>query len=407
MSTPRSGLLRNVSFLILWSGQLLSQAGTSVLTVAFLWEAAHSGPGFAGIGGLVLTLPQLLSLVAGPIADRVHRIRLMQSIDFARALLAGGGAVLAAMPHVSFWWLAVVVFGLGAGGSLFSPAAMAVLPSVVADADLAGANGLNIAGTQVASFVGYLCGGLLVALGGLHLALLVDAVSFAFSVVSLALVRSHGSPAPPTDGGRLAGPLDGLRLALRDSAVRTLLTIGTVTNLLFAPMVVGIVVLARALHFNPSAYAALEATWSLGGLVGAALAGTAVSRLGALRVVGPVGAAGGVFLIAAAFIGGGAPAAVGLFVGAGTNAMANTVWFTWVQRRIPDHLRGAVLGVAFALLGTAVPAGIALYTPLSGVLPAGAALVLAGVSLLGSGLLFAVPGPARRLLIITFEHRAR
>ncbi len=91
-------LLRNRDYMLLWSGQTLSQLGSETSTVAYplLVLALTGSAAKAGVVGLAKWLPlALFALPAGALADRMDRKRLMITTDAIR--LAGAASIVAAL----------------------------------------------------------------------------------------------------------------------------------------------------------------------------------------------------------------------------------------------------------------------------------------------------------------------
>lgn len=404
----RAGPFAHVSFLALWWGQLVSQAGSSTVAVALLWQAARTGREAVTWAGLAMTLPPLTAFVMGAFADRLPRVRLMQGVDLARALVAGAAALPAVHRRLGMADLVLAVAAIGLGGAVFAPAEAALLPSVVAPEERTAAYGWNLVGSQLAAVAGLPLGGMLVAAGGVTLPLVADALSFALSAGSLSLVRPGESrrtdDGSPIEAGGRAPWRAVVALLLADRPLAVMLALGAGTNLLFAPMAVGVAVLAHALALGPRTYALLETAWAGGAILGGAVAARVARRWGERAAVGPIAAAGGTILFLAAVVGGPVAAAAGLFLGAGANAVSNAVWFAWGQRRIPDGVRATAIGMALSLLGGMVPVGVGLYGLVAERWPPGTALALAGISLAFAGAAVAVgKGPVGRLLAPTLE----
>lgn len=123
----------------LWTARTASQAGDVFNTVALsLLVLQLTGSGL-GVSAVVLAeiLPVLaLAPLAGTLADRFPRVRLMIGADLLRAGLAG------ALPFVAGNAVAVyaVAFGMSVGAVVFNPAANATLPALVDDQELVAAN---------------------------------------------------------------------------------------------------------------------------------------------------------------------------------------------------------------------------------------------------------------------------
>jgi MFS family permease len=178
--------------MLLQLGQLLSSAGTSTASIAFplLVLAVTHSPAKAGIVGFARSVPlALFALPVGLAADRWSRRRLMILADGTRVLAIGSLAVTILLDRVHFWQVVVVAFVEGSGTALFFGAQPGALRAVVPPRQLPAAAAAETGRQAVVRLAGPPLGG---ALFGLARALpfLVDALSYAFSTLSLIAMRS-------------------------------------------------------------------------------------------------------------------------------------------------------------------------------------------------------------------------
>src|SRR2546426_643457 len=131
----------NPAFARLFAAQLISFAGDWFATVAVLGLALEvtGSPVVASLFLVVQTgLFALASPVAGVLADRFDRRRLMVGADLLRVPVALSFLLAR---DASTLWIAFVAAGLLAiGASLFEPTSSASLPNLVDDEDLPAAN---------------------------------------------------------------------------------------------------------------------------------------------------------------------------------------------------------------------------------------------------------------------------
>jgi hypothetical protein len=185
-------LRRNRDFLLLQLGQLLSGAGTQSGLIAYplLVLAVTESAAKAGVVGFARALAAtVLALPAGVVADRWHRRWLMVAADGVRVLAVGGLAAAILADRVAFWAIPLVAFVEGAGAAVFSAAQAGALRAVVPVRQLPAAAGVQTGRQAAVMLVGPSVGG---ALFGIARALpfLADAVSYAFSTVSLLAMRT-------------------------------------------------------------------------------------------------------------------------------------------------------------------------------------------------------------------------
>src|SRR5206468_3585172 len=141
-STSPFVALRSRNFRLLWSGQLVSTAGSMMQSAAILWHVALLAPagrrGLAlGLVGAVRILPIVaFSLVSGVVADAVDRRRVMLVTQTGMASAAALLAAYAFSGNQTLW----PVYALAATGAAFGafdgPARQSLFPSLVPREDL-------------------------------------------------------------------------------------------------------------------------------------------------------------------------------------------------------------------------------------------------------------------------------
>ena len=168
VSPSFSDLLQQKSFIRMWCARLLGTAGMQMLMVAVGWQM-YDLTGSAwdlGLVGLYQFAPALLlMLVAGHVADRVHRGRIVAA---CLLLQMGVAAVLVLSTHEG-WVSRSVLLGLsvvlGMARAFQMPAQQALTPLLVPPAMLPRAMAFSSAGTQAAIIGGPALGGLIFIAG--------------------------------------------------------------------------------------------------------------------------------------------------------------------------------------------------------------------------------------------------
>ena len=217
----RAGVLAVRDFRRFYTGYATSLLGSSMSTVAIAWAVLDSGANATGLGYVfaAAVVPQvLLMAIAGAIADRLGRRRVMLTADALRcaAQASLAAAVFAGRPAL---WVFVLLAGLvGTGEAFFTPAMDALTVEVAPRDQLGNANALYGLATSATRIAGPLLGGLLIALTGPGVVVAADAASYAASVLALSLLTMSGGTAGPAPAGRPASGRPA-RLALwRDMA---------------------------------------------------------------------------------------------------------------------------------------------------------------------------------------------
>jgi MFS family permease len=207
--------LRHRDFRLLFWGQLVSFLGSQITQVAVpyqVYQLTHS-PLLVGFLGLAELIPVLaLSMVGGAFADAHDRRRIVLSTEVAFTLLSALLLLNALLPEPSLGAIFVLAAAQAGLFALQRPALDALLPRLVEREDLVAAGALTGLRGTIGMLVGPAIGGVLIATVGLPITFGLDVVSFAASLVALALMRA----VPPAAGGvrvSLRGVLDGLQFA--------------------------------------------------------------------------------------------------------------------------------------------------------------------------------------------------
>ena len=338
-------------------GNFLSTLGSQATLVALpyqLYVQTRSAL-LVGLLGAVELAPLMASaLLAGAIADRMDRRRLLL-LDQIGLVLSAGGLALAAFaghpPIVVLYLLGGILAGFS---SLENVTASAILPNLVAPERLRGALALNYGLYQLTMVVGPGLGGLVVALFGVQWAYALDAGSCLAIVLAVRAI----APQPPrqvqahdTIRRSIA---EGLRYARGNRALLGSFAIDLVAMTFGMPRALFAVLSVSVYHAGAAGTGVLYSAVSAGATVAALTTGwlTHARRLGLVVVWAVViwGAA-----IALAGVAGTLWLAVVLLAAAGAADSISAVSRTAIiQSLTPDHMRGRMASV-YALVVTSGP----------------------------------------------------
>ena len=274
---PRS-LWRNRDFVLLWSGQLISTAGTQVTSLALplLILAITHSPAQAGIVAACGSLPRfLLALPAGALVDRWDRKRVMIVCDSVQVVALASIPVALALGRLSMIQLYLVALSQGACSVFFWLARLAALPRVVPREQLPAAVAQNEVGESFVTLLSPPLGGVVFSLGR-ALPFLGDAISYAVSVVSLCFIRvpfqTERKPedaAPPRH--LVAEMLVGMRWLWQSPLIR-FMSFVYAGFALAGGYELAVIVLATERHATPFVIGLIFAAGGVGGLLGALIA---------------------------------------------------------------------------------------------------------------------------------------
>jgi predicted MFS family arabinose efflux permease len=356
------GALRaNRNFRLLWIGQVLSDLGSQIGTLAYpllVLALTHS----AVIAGVVGTAANgaafLVRLPAGAFTDRVDRRRTLILCDAVRAVaLALLGALVAV--HAVDWPLILVVAVIDrVGDTLFTPASIAALPLIVEDEHLESAWAVSEGRQYAANLVGPPLGGVLYGLGR-AVPFVADAVSYGISVFTSRGLRGDFAPSAEASAGRglWAEAFDGLRLLWQDSFLRAVLIQAPLLNFAFTGAIFTVILGLRRHGSSAAVIGGAEAVIMLGGLLGALVAAQIRSRLTVQQSILVLTVSGALLMLLAAAVMPSPAVAVPLAIPLILSPATNAALFAIVLRRTPPAVHGRVnnglFQVAIALAAVA------------------------------------------------------
>jgi MFS family permease len=345
-----------------WTGQTISNLGSSVTLFALpllVYKLTGSAINL-GISGAANFLPYLLfGLILGAWTDRVNRKRMMIFTDIARAAIIATIPLLAVLGALPIWWIYVVGFIHSTLTICFEAGQFAAIPSLVKQDDLVTANGRIQASYSAAQIAGPLLAGLLVIRVPLPSLMLIDAISFLVSSLSIALVRINFNAKKGEKKTSIRSDVvEGLRYVLSHPVLRNISIMMALVNFVANASNNQIVLFAKErLSASDVQVSLLFSAASLGVVIMGLLAGPLRKRwsfstvaLGALMLEGLLGV---VFSLmrwywVAAFI---------WMLAGGLGILFNINTGSLRQAIVPNHMLGRVISIASVLAWSAIPLG--------------------------------------------------
>jgi MFS family permease len=375
---------RNPRFHRLLAGLAVSQAGDwlyNLALLAFVYERTHSSA-WLGITTAARVLPIVVcGPLGGVVADRYDRRRIMLASDAIRLVLMLALAVVAAagLPVV----LAPIIAALAtAAASAYMPCVAATTPRLVDDADLPAANAARSAIGQVCIVAGPGFGALLLLLGPPSLAFAINGATFALSALTVASIPAGAIFAPGGEPEAAPNVLrelrEGARALLDQPAALRLVGADIVCSAIYGAETVLLLLLSRDLGLGDHGYGYLLASFGLGGVLGAGVAGRAAAgERGRVVLVGAMAALAACTALLADPFGVGGAVALGVVSGAGF-IVVEVLVETGLQRSLAPDVFARAYGFAFPAAIAGIVAGSLIAAPLVAVLGVRGAFVALG-----------------------------
>jgi len=199
-----------------------------IITVSWLtWEMTGSTKWLAVMALLDIVPNVVLMPVAGALADRFDRHKIMFATCTLLFLQASLLAALAWSDTLSIWSLAALVLIHGIFISLMVPAMYGILPRFVARPVLPSAIAVSSAYTQLAVFVGPALAGWIIVEYGITVAFVVNALGYLGLIVAFLRLKTPPDyvPPPPSDHSLVGDIFDGASYILAQKTIASLLLV--------------------------------------------------------------------------------------------------------------------------------------------------------------------------------------
>lgn len=183
---------KNAAFRRVWLAQIVSEMGDWLNYTALMQLIHRFTPGAEGAGWLLILqmmMFPLLSPIAGVVADRFDRRKVMIATDLARMVIVLGFLFV---DGPSKLWLLYALAGMQASlVAFFEPARQALVPSVAKKNELVTANALSSVTWSVTLGIGGFLGGLIADRWGISNAFICDSASFLISASLLMRIPDY------------------------------------------------------------------------------------------------------------------------------------------------------------------------------------------------------------------------
>ena len=379
------------SYLVFWSGQLVSLLGSSIAQFVIVWwvtletESAVflSISSFAGFAPMVLLTP-----IAGVYADRWNRKALIAVVDFLQALATVALILLFWYNMISVWHVIALSVVRGVFQAFHSPAVSALVPLMVPRSKLSRINGLSYLLNGVVNLVGPVVAALLMEIWAIHEILWIDAVTFVFAVIPLLMITIPS--VRKEQDGRQEGPsfkkesVEGLAFIRGARGFLPLFMTATVLNFLIMPLATLIPYFVKFDHLGEATDLAFVSAFFQGGMLVGGLLMSVIKGFKKKMVTATIAIYFALLGYALTAL---TPTGMFWFMAIGGSIMGfclpidNVLIQTIVQTTVPVEMFGRVNSVMMALANIASPAGMAISGPIAETV--GTANLFLGCSLLG------------------------
>lgn len=382
MRFPRSlDVLQERSFARYLAAVSVSTLGSGMAMVALAFAVLEFGTATdLGIVLLAREIPIVaLLLLGGVFADRLPRKRILVGSDLVKGTAQLATAFLLFSGSADVWTVALLQAVFGVAGAFSRPATIGLVKEAVSNEQLQEANALVHLSSSVLSIAGPAIGAVIVASGSPAWAIAIDSLTF-FASATLTASMRVASSVRLASASVLHDLRDGWREFIQRSwAVAMVVSFGLFQLTYFPALFVLGPVVAKDRLGGAAAWGTVLAVESAGAIVG----GMFALRL---RVRRPLVASqlfvlpAGLLLAALAVPLPLIAIAIVTFVGGIGFALGGTLWFTALQRNVPDHALSRIS--SFDWFGSVAlnPIGYALIGPIAATIGTPVTLIVAAVA---------------------------
>lgn len=268
--------LRYPNFRLYTIGQLISMPGTWMQRIAQGWlifELTDSEL-WLGLVAFASGLPTLLlSPFAGVLADRISRRSIWivtQALEMLCALML---AFLTFQDTVQIWHIMAIAFIVGTTSAFGEPARLAFIRDLVGTKDLSSGIALSAIIANTSVVIGPSLAGILLLKIGAAWCFLLNGISFLAVIFVLFLIHTSETPHANEQDRPLQQLREGLNFSRHHKTIAPMLIIGAAINIFGTNMFLTLLPAFASieLHSPKVAYAALNAAFGFGGLMGSVI----------------------------------------------------------------------------------------------------------------------------------------
>lgn len=350
-------LLRNRDFALVAESVGLSALGDWVAIVALglhVKEMTDSGFAVAALWICLFGPSVAVAGYAGLLVDRVEATRLLAGVSALGAVVAAVlGFATGTAPVLALTALLGVVFAVS------QPAEFALVPPL-AGRRIQEANGHIETARYIGFGIGPVLGGVLFSLGGLELAMLVDAATFAAVACAALALRVRRDPSEQQQSERAPRARDGIAFLFGDRVLSLVMFVAFASLMFMSAVWVGeLFFVEDVLGKGDLGYGLMLSIWTIGMALGAMLLSPRIAA-GAVAATGlaAVAVQGAGLALPALWLSFGFFLACS-FMGGLAHGLKNVMFRSLIHVRVPDRLHGRAFAAYNGIRNTAELAAFA------------------------------------------------
>jgi len=389
----------NRSFVLYLIAQTISSVGDGFYLIAFMWLALELSGGKGLILGGIFSIYTLngviFGFIAGPIADKFNKKRILVIVDLLRGAVVLFLFILTRLGMVTIIHLYIITFAFSVCSPFFHRTEFTIIPQLVSKETLLRTNGIINGARRLMQVVSPGLGGLLISYVGIENGFLIDALTFFFSslcILFVVITNPHQKNGSLKMKSFISDIKNGYKILVASSFLLTLAIYAACINFLGGPIIPLLPLLSFKHGMEASGYGLLVSFLSAGLIIASFFVGLLEKLLRRIPMIltGLVISAIAVMIMGMGNIPIIMLAAI-FFLGAGM-ALSNLPITTLFQEKVPTAKIGVVSSFVFTIAQIAQPVSMALSGFLVDILSLSTIFIVIGIMLLLGALLgFTLP----------------
>jgi MFS family permease len=348
------------NFRLFFVGGLVSNIGTWMQRTAQDWlvltKLTHHDAAAVGVTLALQFGPVLLLMpLSGIIADRFNRRRMLLITQISMGILGLGLGLIVLANVATLWEVYAFAFALGCVSAIDAPVRQTFVSEIVSEKGIPNAVALNSTSFNGARLIGPAIAGVLIAAIGTGWVFMINAFSFAATIVALALMHVselHVAARPPRKSGMLR---EGWRYVGSRPDIVVVLVMISLVGTFGVNFAIFTSTMAIAFHQGANGYGLLSSVMAIGSVLGSLLA--ARREKPRVAVIGLASLGFGLAMLASALMPTYWSFAVVLIVVGLTALTMMTSANAYVQTTTKPAMRGRVMALYMAIFAGTTPIG--------------------------------------------------
>ena len=353
------GALSNANYRRYWLGSLASVGAIQIATMAQGWlivDKLGGSPLSVGALGAATAIPTIIvTLFGGVLADRVDRRKLIIAVSAASSLLLLLIAVLDSTDLIEIWHVVVIAAVQGLVMGFDGPVRSSYFPLLIDRKHMMSAVALGSVMWQFSRLVTPIAGGFIIRYGGTESVFYIGVLGWVSMLLVMISLRVE-SPPPDKSRNVVEDMVEGVKFILGRRDFVLLIGLTYVTHFFGMQYMQLLPFFVQRLEVGAEGLGTLFSIVGLGALTGTVVVGRVRGsrRIGYIMIGGSLTFT--VSLVAFAYASNFWLAVFYLYIA----GLANTIYFvvamTVLQLRVPERMRGRVMGV-YTITFSLIPLG--------------------------------------------------